>query len=243
MSGHSKWANIKHRKEKSDAKKGKVFTKLGREIAVAVKEGGPDPYSNSRLADVISKAKSNNMPNDTIERSIKKAAGEMNDTQYENIVYEGYGPGGIAVIVEAMTDNRNRTAADVRHYFDKFGGNLGTTGCVSYIFSRKGLIIIEKEGVDEETLMMDAIEAGAEDIKAEDEIFEIITDPNDFSVVRKELEAKYNFLSAEISQLPSTYVKIEDPDIVTQMEKLTDSLDDLDDVQAVYHNWDQEGDA
>ena len=241
MSGHSKWANIKHRKEKSDAKKGKVFTKIGREIAVAVKEGGPDPVTNSKLADVISNAKSNNMPNDTIERSIKKAAGEMNDTNYENIIYEGYGPGGIAVIVEAMTDNRNRTAADVRHYFDKYGGNLGTTGCVSYMFSRKGLVIIESEGVDEEELMLAAIEAGAEDFKAEDEIYEILTDPNDFSSVRKTLEAKYKFLSAQIAQLPSTYIKLEDSEMITLMEKLIDALDDLDDVQAVYHNWDQDG--
>jgi len=241
MSGHSKWANIKHRKEKSDAKKGKIFTKLGRELAVAVKEGGPDPLNNTKLADAIAKAKSNNMPNDSIERSIKKAAGNVNGANYEDIIYEGYGPGGVALIVEAMTDNRNRTAADIRHYFDKYGGNLGTTGCVSFMFSRKGQIIIEKTSdIDEDKLMLETIEAGAEDFAEEEGYFEIICEPQDFHVVRRSLSDKYEFVSSEISMIPSTWTKIEDADTVALMEKLIDSLEDLDDVQNIYHNWDQE---
>ena len=185
MAGHSKWANIKHRKEKSDAKKGKMFTKLGRELAVAVKEGGPDPLNNTKLADAVAKAKSNNMPNDSIERSIKKAAGDVDGANYEDIMYEGYGPGGVALIVEAMTDNRNRTAADIRHYFDKYGGNLGTTGCVSFMFSRKGQMIIEKTSdIEDEQLMLEAIDAGAGDFVEEEGFFEIITEPQDFHEVR-----------------------------------------------------------
>jgi len=243
MSGHSKWANIKHRKGKSDAKKGKIFTKIGREIAVAVKEGGPDPQSNSKLADAIAKAKSNNMPNDSIERSVKKAAGDMNGMAFEYVIYEGYGPGGIAVIVEAMTDNRNRTAGDIRHVFDKYGGNLGTTGCVSFHFDKKGAIIIEKSRqTDVETLMLDAIEAGAEDISEDKEIFEIITEPHDFTEVRRNLEKKFELLSAELSMIPSNYIKLTDKGNASLMEKLVDALEDLDDVQNVYHNWDQDAD-
>lgn len=241
MAGHSKWANIKHKKERSDAKKGKIFTKLGRLIAVTVKEGGPDPNTNSKLADAIAKAKAQNMPNDNIARSIKKASGELGNANYEEITYEGYGPGGVAIIVEATTENRNRTAGDLRHYFDRFGGNLGTTGCVSFMFSKKGVIIIEKtDKTDEDELMMEALELGAEDFVSEDEYFEIITEPSDFSNVRKGLEEKgYIFESAEISMIPSTYTKINDEQI-KQLEKLIDSLEDLDDVQNIYHNWEQE---
>jgi YebC/PmpR family DNA-binding regulatory protein len=241
MSGHSKWANIKHKKEKSDASRGKVFTKIGREIMVAVRSGGPDPNSNSRLRDVIAKAKANNVPNDTIAKSIKKASGEGNAESYEQITYEGYGPNGVAVIVEAMTDNRNRTASDVRHFFDKIGGNLGTNGCVSYLFDKKGVLIIEENAkIDADQLMMDALEAGAEDFENEDELYEITCDPTQFSSVREALEQKgYEFLEAEIQMIPQTYVKIDD-DKIPSMEKLIDNLDDLDDVQNIYHNWDQE---
>lgn len=241
MSGHSKWANIKHKKEKSDASRGKIFTKIGREITVAVRSGGPDPNSNSRLRDVIAKAKANNVPNDTIAKSIKKASGEGNAENYEQITYEGYGPNGVAVIVEAMTDNRNRTASDVRHFFDKYGGNLGTNGCVSYLFDRKGVLIIEENAkIDGDQLMMDALEAGAEDFENEDELYEITCDPAQFSNVRESLEQKgYEFLEAEIQMIPQTYVKI-DEDKIASMEKLIDYLDDLDDVQNIYHNWDQE---
>ncbi len=240
MAGHSKWANIKHKKEKSDAARGKIFTKIGREIMVAVKAGGPDPASNSRLRDVIAKAKANNVPNDTINKSIKKAAGEGDSENYEQITYEGYGPNGVAVIVEAMTDNRNRTASDVRHYFDKFGGNLGTTGCVSYLFDRKGVLIIEeKESIDTEQLMTDALEGGAEDFEHEDEMYEIICDPAEFSSLREALEQKgYEFLEAEVQMLPQTYVTVED-DKIESMQKLIDNLEDLDDVQNIYHNWEQ----
>ncbi|MCX7920917.1 MAG: YebC/PmpR family DNA-binding transcriptional regulator [Clostridia bacterium] len=242
MSGHSKWANIKHKKEKTDAQKGKIFTKLGREIALIVKEGGAEPEANSKLKDVIAKAKAANMPNETIARSIKKAAGEIDATNYEEIAYEGYGPGGVAVIVEAMTDNRNRTAGDVRHYFDKFGGNLGTTGCVSFMFNKKGIILIEKDGsINEDDLMMEALDAGAEDFSAEEDYFEVITDPNDFSPVREALEKKgYQFMQAEIEMLPATMTKLTDPEHIKFMEKLIDSIEDLDDVQNVYHNWEQE---
>ena len=191
MAGHSKWSNIKHRKEKSDAQKGKIFTKLGRELAIAVKEGGPDPESNNKLKDAIAKAKASNMPNDNIMRSIKKAAGDMDGDKFEEIAYEGYGPGGDAIIVEALTDNRNRTAGDVRHHFDKFGGNLGQTGCVSFMFDKKGVILIERtEDIDEDTLMMEVIEAGAEDFDAQDEYFEILTEPGEFSATREVLEKK-----------------------------------------------------
>jgi YebC/PmpR family DNA-binding regulatory protein len=242
MSGHSKWANIKHRKEKSDSKRGKIFTKLGREISVIVRQGGPDPNANSKLKDVIAKAKSVNMPNDNIERSIKKAAGDVDGANYEEISYEGYGPGGVAVIVEAMTDNRNRTAGDVRHYFDKFGGNLGQSGSVSFMFNRKGVILIEKiDSTNEDDLMMEALDSGAEDFNVEDEYFEIVTAPEVFSAVREALEKKgYEFMEAEIEMVPSMLTKLEDPKHIEFMDKLIDNLEDLDDVQNVYHSWDQE---
>lgn len=242
MSGHSKWANIKHKKEKSDSKRGKIFTKLGREIAVIVKQGGPDPAANSKLKDVIAKAKAANMPNDNIERSIKKAAGDVDGANYEEIVYEGYGPGGVAVIVEAMTDNRNRTAGDVRHYFDKFGGNLGQTGSVSFMFNRKGVILIEKtDATNEDDLMMEALDAGAEDFNVEDEYFEVTTAPEDFSIVREALEKKgYEFMEAGIEMVPATMTKLTDAKQIEFMDKLIDNLEDLDDVQNVYHNWEQE---
>lgn len=239
MSGHSKWSNIKHKKEKSDAQKGKIFTKIGREIAVTVKAGGPDPETNSKLKDVIAKAKANNMPNDTIARSIKKASGEAGGTDYTEITYEGYGPSGVAVIVEVMTDNKNRTAGEVRHYFDKFGGNLGQTGCVGFMFDQKGVIVIEEQdGVDEETLMMDALDAGAEDFSAEEGCYEILTAPSDFSSVREALETKgYEFVSAEVEMVPQTYVKLTDEKELLHMEKLIEMLEDNDDVQNVWHNW------
>lgn len=242
MSGHSKWANIKNKKEKSDAKKGKIFTKLGREIAVIVKQGGPDPEANSKLKDAIAKAKAANMPNDNIERSIKKAAGSTDSADYEEIQYEGYGPGGVAVIVETMTDNRNRTAGDLRHYFDKFGGNLGQTGCVGFMFNKKGIILIEQNGkIDEDTLMMEALDAGAEDFSANEDYFEITTAPEDFSKVREALENKgYEFAEAEIEAVPTMTTKLTDPKQIEFMDKLIDNLEDLDDVQNVYHNWEQE---
>lgn len=241
MSGHSKWANIKHKKGKSDAQKGKIFTKLGREIVIAVKSGGGDPDTNTRLKDVIAKAKAANMPNDNISRSIKKAIGDGDASNYEELTYEGYGPGGVAVIVECATDNRNRTAGDLRHYFDKFGGNLGQTGCVSFMFNKKGVIVIEKtSNIDEDTLMMEALEAGAEDFSAEEDMFEILTDPADFSAVRNALEAKgYEFLEAEVSMLPTTTTKLEEPEHIKFMDKLIENLEDLDDVQNVYHSWEQ----
>ena len=239
MSGHSKWANIKHKKEKTDAQKAKVFTKIGKEIAVAVKAGGGDPTSNSKLRDLIQKAKSNNVPNDNIERIIKKAQGGES-TNYEAVTYEGYGPCGVAVIVEALTDNRNRTAGDVRHYFDKFGGNMGTPGCVSFMFEKKGVLIIEREDLekDEDTVMEDALEAGAADFEADEDIFTIYTEPDDLSAVRDDLTAKgYEFASAEVEQVPSNYVKIEDPDVQVQMQKMLDIFEDNDDIQNVWHNW------
>ena len=241
MSGHSKWNNIKRKKEKTDGAKAKIFTKIGRELAVAVKEGGgPDPASNSKLKDCIAKAKAANVPNENIERIIKKAAGEGDDAKYENITYEGYGPSGIAVIVETLTDNRNRTAGDVRHYFDKFGGNLGTSGCVSFMFSQKGVLVIEREGLEEDKVMEDCLEAGASDFQADEDVFEITTEPDDFSGVRDDLEAKgYTFVSAEIEQVPDVYSAIEDPDMALKMEKLLDVLEDDDDVQNVWHNWDR----
>ena len=241
MSGHSKWNNIKRKKEKTDGQKAKIFTKMGREIAVAVKEGGSgDPASNSKLKDAIVKAKANNVPNDNIERIIKKAVGEGNADNYEAIQYEGYGPSGIAVIVETLTDNRNRTAGDLRHYFDKCGGNLGMTGCVGYMFQQKGVLVIEAEGLDEDKVMEDALEAGAADFSTDGDVFEIAADPADFSGVRDDLEAKgYAFVSAEIEQVPDVYNQIEDPEAVKKMEKLLDMLDDNDDVQSVWHNWDR----
>ncbi len=241
MSGHSKWANIKHKKEKSDSRKGKVFTKLGREIAVAVKQGGPDPEGNSRLKDIIAKAKAENMPNDTIDRSIKKAAGDMDGANYEEIVYEGYGPEGVALIIESMTDNRNRTAGDLRFILSKHGGNLGATGCVSFMFNKKGLILIEKtDKTDEDELMLAAIDAGAEDIAVEDEYIEITTDPGTFSPIREVLEKSYNLDSAAIEMLPTSYVSVKDEKNAELMEKLIDALDDNDDVLNVYHNWERE---
>lgn len=240
MSGHSKWNNIKRKKEKTDGAKAKVFTKIGRELAVAVKEGGgPDPAANSKLKDCIAKAKAANVPNDNIERIIRKAAGENGGAKYENITYEGYGPNGVAVIVETLTDNRNRTAADIRHYFDKFGGNLGTTGCVSFLFEEKGIIAIEKEGLDEDKVMEDALEAGASDFEADEDVFEISTLPDDFSGVREDLENKgYEFVSAEVEMVPTTYTALTDEEAQVKMQKLLDNLEDNDDVQNVWHNWD-----
>ena len=238
MSGHSKWANIKHKKERSDAKRGKIFTKIGRELTVAVKQGGADPETNSKLKDAIAKAKAANMPNDTIARGIKKASGMSSGENYDEMIYEGYGTSGVAVIIESMTDNKNRTAADIRHIFDKFGGNLGTSGCVSYMFDRKGVIIIEKkDGLDEDTVMMDALEAGADDVITEEEFFEILTTVGDFSTVREELEnSGYEFLEAQLQMIPQTMVKLDEKHAAT-MEKLIDMLEDNDDVQNIYHNW------
>jgi len=240
MSGHSKWNNIKRKKEKADGAKAKIFTKIGRELTVAVKEGGSaDPSANSRLKDCIAKAKAANVPNDNIERIIKKAAGDGNADNYEDVTYEGYGPSGVAVIVEALTDNRNRTAADVRHAFDKFGGNLGTTGCVSFMFNKKGVIVIEREGLDEDTVMTDALEVGASDFAADGDVFEISTEPADFSGVREDLEKKgYEFVSAEVEMVPDTYTAIADPEVAEKMQKMLDLLEDSDDVQNVWHNWD-----
>ena len=244
MSGHSKWNNIKRKKEKTDGQKAKIFTKMGREIAVAVKEGGSaDPSANSKLKDAIAKAKANNVPNDNIERIIKKAAGEGDANQYEALRYEGYGPSGIAVIVETLTDNRNRTAGDLRHYFDKCGGNLGQNGCVAFMFNQKGKLIIEAEGLDEDKVMEDALEAGAADFAADQDILEITTEPEDFSAVRDNLEAKgYTFITAELQMVPDVFSTITDPEAVQNMEKLLDLLDDNDDVQDVWHNWDRPDD-
>lgn len=242
MSGHSKFANIKHKKERNDATKGKIFTKLGREIAVAVKEGGPDPNSNSRLKDIIAKAKSNNMPNDTIDRSIKKAAGDINAVNYETITYEGYGPNGIAIIVDALTDNKNRTAANVRNAFTKGNGNVGTPGCVSFMFDKKGQIIIDKEECDIEAddLMMTALDAGAEDFAEEEDSFEILTDPDAFSGVREALEkAGIPMAQAEVTMIPQTWVSLSDEKDIKSMQKTLDLLDEDDDVQQVYHNWEE----
>lgn len=239
MSGHSKWHNIQAKKGKADAARGKIFTKLGREILVAVKAGGPDPISNSKLKDVIAKCKANNMPNDTINNAIKKASGEGSNKVYEDVVYEGYGPNGVAVIVEASTDNRNRTAADVRHVFDKAGGNLGTSGCVSYMFSKKGIIVIDRTTTDmsEDDMMMLALDNGAEDFSADDECYEITTDPSDFSAVREALEnAGLEFVEAEVGQIPANTIEL-DENGAEKMQRLIDNLDDLDDVMNVYHNW------
>ena len=238
MSGHSKWSTIKRKKGANDAQRAKIFTKIAREIIVAVKNGGPDPENNSRLKDVIAKARSNNMPNDNIQRTIKKAAGAGDTDSYESITYEGYGPNGVAVIVDTLTDNRNRTAADVRHAFDKFGGNMGTSGCVSFMFDRKGVINIENDDIDEDTITMDALEAGAEDIEVDKEAIEITTSPEDFGAVREALEAKYTLSSAEISMVPQTMTELTDPDSIKNMNKMLDMLEDNDDVQNVYHNWD-----
>ena len=242
MSGHSKFANIKHKKEKNDAAKGKIFTIIGREIAVAVKEGGADPNNNSKLRDVIAKAKANNMPNDTIERGIKKAAGDANAVNYVAITYEGYGPNGTAIIVDALTDNKNRTASNVRNAFTKGGGNVGTTGCVSFMFDKKGQIIIDKEECDMEAddLMMIALDAGAEDFAEEEDSFEILTAPDDFSAVREALEKEsIPMASAEVTMVPQTWVELTTDEEIKKMNKILDLLDEDDDVQAVYHNWDE----
>ena len=238
MSGHSKWHNIQAKKGKADAARGKIFTKIGREIAIAVREGGANPESNGKLRDVIAKAKANNMPNDNIQRSIKKAAGEGSGLSYEEIVYEGYAPGGVAIICNIVTDNRNRTSADVRHIFDKNGGSLGTPGSVSYMFDNKGEIVIEREpGMDEDEMMMMALDAGAEDMKAQDDVFVIYTAPGDFSAVREALENQgLSFLSADKKMIPQNTVAVSDPDTVAKIEKLLDMLDDNDDVADVYHN-------
>ena len=238
MSGHSKWSNIKHKKEKSDSQRAKVFTKIGREIAVIVKAGGPDPEVNAKLKDVIAKARQNNMPNDNIQRCIKKASGEMSANDYESIIYEGYGPGGVAVIVETLTDNRNRTAGDMRHYFDKYGGNLGQNGCVTFMFDENGVILIAKNTADEDSLMMDALDAGADDFNAEeDDFFEIITSPENFGKVRDALEEKgYAFESAEVTKIPQTTVQLTDELDIKNMNKLIEMLEDNDDVQNIYHN-------
>lgn len=238
MSGHSKWSTIKRKKGANDAQRAKIFTKIAREIIVAVKAGGPDPDNNSSLKDAIAKGRAANMPNDNINRTIKKAAGSTEGDNYENITYEGYGPNGVAVIVEALSDNRNRTAADVRHSFDKFGGNMGQTGCVSFMFDRKGIIIIENDDIDEDTITMDALEAGAEDIQIDEDCIEITTDPNDFHAVRDALEGKYELSSAEISMVPQTTVTLTDEKQLLMMGKLIESLEDNDDVQNIYHNWD-----
>ena len=238
MSGHSKWSNIKRKKEATDGAKAKIFTKIGREMTVVVKEGGPDPNNNSKLRDLIAKAKANNVPNDNIDRIIKKAAGDGNKNAYENLVYEGYGPSGIAVIVECLTDNKNRTAGDIRHYFDKFGGNLGTTGCVSFMFSNKGIIALENEGQDEDKVMEDCFEAGATDFNIEGDVIEITCEPSDVSSARETLQGLgYKLISAEVEQVPATYSTIEDEEAIRKMHLLLDTLQDNDDVQNVYHNW------
>ena len=243
MSGHSKFANIKHKKEKNDAAKGKIFTKIGREIAVAVKEGGgADPANNSRLRDVIAKAKVNNMPNDNIERSIKKAAGDMDANNYERVVYEGYGPNGTAIIVEALTDNKNRTASNVRSAITKGNVNIGTPGCVSFMFEKKGQILIDREEfeMDADELMMLALDAGAEDFAEEEDSFEIITDPDSFSEVREKLEeAGIPMMEASVTMIPQTYVELTDETDIKNIQKTLDLLDDDDDVQEVYHNWEE----
>lgn len=237
MSGHSKWNNIKHKKEKTDSQRARVFTKIGREIAIAVKEGGSDPNTNSKLRDVVAKAKANNMPNDNISRSIAKASGELGNVSYEEITYEGYGNGGVALIVETLTDNRNRTASDVRHLFDKFGNGLGTTGCVSYMFEHQGVIVMEKQDdMDEDEVMMAALDAGADNFEATDDEFIVYTQIASFSQVREELEKNgYTFTSAEIEWVPQTMVAVSGAD-ADKLEKLVDNLEELDDVQNVFHN-------
>lgn len=243
MSGHSKWSTIKRKKGEKDGARAKVFTKISREIIVAIKEGGGDPNNNAKLATLIQKAKSNNIPNDNIDRLIKKAVGGGEKNDYENCVYEGYGPNGVAVIVDCLTDNRNRTAGEVRHYFDKFGGNMGTQGCVSFMFSKKGVLVIEREDLekDEDTVMSDALECGASDFEADDDVFTIYTETDDFGAVRDELEnLGYTFVSAEIEMVPSTYTKLEDEETATKMQKMLDMFEDNDDIQNVWHNWEMD---
>ena len=240
MSGHSKWKNILHKKEKTDAQRAKIFTKIGREMAVAVKEGGPDPASNSKLAACLAKAKANNVPNDNIKRIIECASG-ADGANYETIVYEGYGPCGVAVIVETMTDNRNRTASEVRHYFDKYGGNLGATGCVGWQFDNKGIVVIERAGADEDDVMLACLDAGADDVEVSEEVVEVYCDPTAVVEVSSALEAAgYTVVSAEAEMVPQTYTKLENEDDIKNMQKLLDMLEDNDDVQNVYHNWEEE---
>ena len=240
MSGHSKWHNIQAKKGKADAQRGAVFTKIGREIAIAVREGGANPESNGKLRDIIAKAKANNMPNDNIQRSIKKASGELSNVVYEEITYEGYAPGGVAVIVDCISDNRNRTASDVRHCFAKYGGNLGTTGSVGFMFDERGVLVVERQpGSDEDEMMMIALDAGAEDVKVDEDVYEILTAPNDFSTVRENLEKQgYTFLSAEVQKIPQNTVAVTDPDTVLKIQKMLDLLEENDDVQNVFHNAD-----
>ena len=240
MSGHSKWHNIQAKKGKADAQRGAVFTKIGREIAIAVREGGANPESNGKLRDIIAKAKANNMPNDNIQRSIKKASGELSNVVYEEITYEGYAPGGVAVIVDCISDNRNRTASDVRHCFAKYGGNLGTTGSVGFMFDERGVLVVEKTpGSDEDEMMMTALDAGAEDVNVEEDVYEILTAPNDFSAVREKLEQQgITFLSAEVQKIPQNTVAVTDPDTIVKIQKMLDLLEENDDVQNVFHNAD-----
>lgn len=240
MSGHSKWHNIQAKKSKTDAQKAKIFTKMSREIILAVRDGGPNPDSNAKLASLIAKAKANNVPNDNLKRVIERASGSADGANYESITYEGHGPSGVAVIVEAMTDNRNRTASEVRHAFDKFGGSLGVTGCVSWSFDQKGVLVIERGDLDEDKVMMDAIESGADEFEATDETFEITTAPDDFDSVLAALEKLgYSFIEAEVEMVPQTYVTLGEEDKV-KMQKMLDLLEDSDDVQEVWHNWDEE---
>ena len=242
MSGHSKWHNIQKTKGAADAKRGKIFTKIAREMIVAVKEGGSgDPANNSRLATVITKAKAANMPNDNIKRTIEKALGAGSTDNFESVTYEGYGPCGVAVIVEAMTDNRKRTASEVRHYFDKYGGNMGAEGCVSWSFDRKGVVIVDNEDgdIEEDTIMMDALEAGADDISAEGQVYEVYTAPDAFEAVTQALEGKYKFLSAQLEMVPQTYIKLENEEDIKNMQKMLDMFEDNDDVQEVWHNWEE----
>ena len=244
MSGHNKWSTIKQKKGKNDAARAKVFTKIGRELIVAIRDGGSaDPNVNSKLRDCIAKAKAANVPNDNIERIIKKAASSNEGDNYESVTYEGYGPSGIAVIVEALTDNRNRTAGEVRHYFDKFGGNMGTPGCVGFMFSKKGVLVVEREDFDkdEDTVMEEALEAGASDFEADEDIFTIYTEPDDFSAIRDDLAAKgYEFVSAEVEEVPSTYTKIEDEETKAKMQKMLDMFEENDDIQNVWHKWEMD---
>lgn len=244
MSGHNKWSTIKQKKGKNDAARAKVFTKIGRELIVAIRDGGSaDPNVNSKLRDCIAKAKAANVPNDNIERIIKKAASSSEGDNYESVTYEGYGPSGIAVIVEALTDNRNRTAGEVRHYFDKFGGNMGTPGCVGFMFSKKGVLVVEREDFDkdEDTVMEEALEAGASDFEADEDIFTIYTEPDDFSAIRDDLAAKgYEFVSAEVEEVPSTYTKIEDEETKAKMQNMLDMFEENDDIQNVWHNWEMD---
>ena len=238
MSGHSKWHNIQAKKGKADAQRGAIFTKIGREIAIAVREGGANPESNGKLRDVIAKAKANNMPNDNIQRSIKKASGELSNVVYEEITYEGYAPGGVAVIVDTISDNRNRTASDIRHCFAKYGGNMGTTGSVGFMFDTRGVLVVERvPGMDEDDLMMMALDAGAEDVRPDEDVVEILTDPNEFSKVREALEQQgLTFLSAEVQKIPQNTVAVDDPETLEKIQKMLDLLEESDDVQNVYHN-------